>query len=90
MDPVLFKDLKTLIDVTVKTTMNRKKGEIAAKRGVRRQRKPLWTVHVGAASRPPYSPEKYATVEIVQHVTDDSLERYAMQMRNVVPWKNTC
>jgi hypothetical protein len=34
MDPVIFKDLKTLIDVTVKTTMSRKKkGKIAAKRG---------------------------------------------------------
>jgi hypothetical protein len=33
-----------------------------------------------ALSQSPYSPAKYATVEIVQHVTDDSLERYAMQV----------
>jgi hypothetical protein len=39
----------------------------------------------------PYSPEKSATVEIVQHATDDLLERYAMQAlpgSDVIPLEN--
>jgi len=36
----------------------------------------MWVMPAAA----PYFPEKYATVEIVQHVTDESLERYAMQI----------